>query len=460
MFCPCFVFLKRLAVTFAAERFIFGLLAEHHALLVVHETVADVGQRAASYADGMHLSHFVGNGAQGGYGAEGHALEVHVESGHDDAYALVGKFVAYGHESVVENCASSMPTTSMSDDSSNIDDDESTGVLIMELRSWLTTSISEYRVSRAGLKISTLCFANSARLSLLISSSVLPENIDPHTTSILPGRCASPARLLFIMAQNYKDVLKIAKKYSVFCTHGLFNLYLWRIMGLLYIVPTPVGNMEDMTLRAIRILKEADLVLAEDTRTSGILLKHFEIKNQLYAHHKFNEHGTSASIVERLKAGAKVALISDAGTPGISDPGFFLVREAVSAGVTVQCLPGATAFVPALVSSGLPCDRFCFEGFLPQKKGRATRLDSLREETRTMIFYESPYRVLKTLEQFAEYFGEDRRASACREISKIHEESVRGTLAELIAHFKETEPRGEFVIVVAGKNVKERKPNN
>lgn len=178
------------------------------------------------------------------------------------------------------------------------------------------------------------------------------------------------------------------------------------------------------------------------------------------AHHKFNEHGTSASIVERLKAGATVALISDAGTPGISDPGFFLVREAVNAGITVQCLPGATAFVPALVASGLPCDRFCFEGFLPQKKGRATRLESLRDETRTMIFYESPYRVLKTLEQFVEYFGEDRRVSACREISKIHEESVRGTLAEVIAHFKETEPRGEFVIVVAGKNIKERKPNN
>lgn len=231
-------------------------------------------------------------------------------------------------------------------------------------------------------------------------------------------------------------------------------------MGLLYIVPTPVGNMEDMTLRAIRILKEADLVLAEDTRTSGILLKHFDIKNRLMAHHKFNEHGTSASIVERLKAGATVALISDAGTPGISDPGFFLVREAVNAGITVQCLPGATAFVPALVASGLPCDRFCFEGFLPQKKGRATRLESLRDETRTMIFYESPYRVLKTLEQFVEYFGEDRRVSACREISKIHEESVRGTLAEVIAHFKETEPRGEFVIVVAGKNIKERKPNN
>lgn len=221
-------------------------------------------------------------------------------------------------------------------------------------------------------------------------------------------------------------------------------------MGLLYIVPTPVGNLEDMTLRAVRILREADLILAEDTRTSGILLKHFDIKNQLMSHHKFNEHGTSASVVERLKAGATVALISDAGTPGISDPGFFLVREAVSAGIEVQCLPGATAFVPAIVSSGLPCDRFCFEGFLPQKKGRATRLEALKDEQRTMIFYESPYRVLKTLQQFAEYFGGDRRASACREISKIHEESVRGTLDELTAHFKETAPKGEFVIVVEG----------
>lgn len=222
-------------------------------------------------------------------------------------------------------------------------------------------------------------------------------------------------------------------------------------MGLLYIVPTPVGNLEDMTLRAVRILREADLILAEDTRTSGVLLKHFDIKNQLMSHHKFNEHGTSAAIVERLKAGQTVALISDAGTPGISDPGFFLVREAVNAGVEVQCLPGATAFVPALVSSGLPCDRFCFEGFLPQKKGRATRLEALKDEPRTMIFYESPYRVLKTLQQLAESFGGDRRASACREISKVHEESVRGTLDELIAHFKATEPRGEFVIVVEGK---------
>ena len=229
-------------------------------------------------------------------------------------------------------------------------------------------------------------------------------------------------------------------------------------MGLLYVVPTPVGNLEDMTLRAVRVLKEADLILAEDTRTSSVLLKHFDIKNRLVSHHKFNEHGTSASIVEQLKAGATVALISDAGTPGISDPGFFLVREAVNAGVTVQCLPGATAFVPALVSSGLPCDRFCFEGFLPQKKGRATRLERLRGETRTMVFYESPYRVVKTLQQFAEYFGEERRVSACREISKVHEESVRGTMAEVIAHFKETEPRGEFVLVVEGSDEKQ-KPN-
>ena len=221
-------------------------------------------------------------------------------------------------------------------------------------------------------------------------------------------------------------------------------------MGTLYIVPTPVGNMEDMTFRAIRILKEADLILAEDTRTSGILLKHYEIKNTHLSHHKFNEHGTSAGIVNRLLAGENVALISDAGTPGISDPGFFLVREAVRAGVEVQCLPGATAFVPALVASGLPCDRFAFEGFLPQKKGRQTKLQSLVGEERTMIFYESPYRLLKTLQQFAEVYGEERQVSVCREISKIHEESVRGSLAEVIAHFKEKEPKGEIVIILAG----------
>lgn len=228
-------------------------------------------------------------------------------------------------------------------------------------------------------------------------------------------------------------------------------------MGILYLVPTPVGNMEDITLRAIRILKEADLVLAEDTRTSGILLKHFDIHNHLVAHHKFNEHGTSASIVERLKAGETIALISDAGTPGISDPGFFLAREAIAAGVEVQTLPGATAFVPALISSGLPCERFCFEGFLPQKKGRQTRLEDLREEPRTMIFYESPYRLVKTLEQFAEVFGAERQVSVAREISKIHEESVRGSLAEVIAHFKTTEPRGEIVIILAGTGERKKK---
>ena len=221
-------------------------------------------------------------------------------------------------------------------------------------------------------------------------------------------------------------------------------------MGILYIVPTPVGNMEDMTFRAVRLLKEVDLVLAEDTRTSGILLKHYEIKNALMSHHKFNEHGTSAGIVNRLLAGENIALISDAGTPGISDPGFFLVREAVRAGVEVQCLPGAAAFVPALVSSGLPCDRFAFEGFLPQKKGRQTKLQSLKDEERTMIFYESPFRLVKTLQQFAEVYGGDRQVSVCREISKVHEESVRGSLTEVIAHFQEKEPKGEIVIVLAG----------
>ena len=231
-------------------------------------------------------------------------------------------------------------------------------------------------------------------------------------------------------------------------------------MGILYIVPTPVGNMEDMTLRAIRILKEADLVLAEDTRTTGRLLKHFEISNHLLSHHKFNAHGTSASIVERLKAGQTIALVSDAGTPGISDPGFYLAREAAKAGITVQTLPGPTACIPAIVSSGLPCDRFCFEGFLPQKKGRKSRIESLADETRTMVFYESPYRLVKTLLQFAEFFGEDRQACVCREISKMFEESVRGTLAEIAAHFTTVEPKGEIVIVVAGKNDKDIKNKN
>lgn len=221
-------------------------------------------------------------------------------------------------------------------------------------------------------------------------------------------------------------------------------------MGMLYVVPTPVGNLEDITLRAIRVLKEADLILAEDTRTSSVLLKHYEIKNALLSHHKFNEHQTVNNVIERLNGGQTVALISDAGTPGISDPGFLLVRECIRNGIKVQCLPGATAFVPALVSSGLPDDRFCFEGFLPQKKGRQTRLNSLKEEKRTMIFYESPFRVLKTLTQFAEVFGPERPVSVCREISKVHEESVRGTLAEVIEHFKQTEPRGEFVIVLGG----------
>jgi 16S rRNA (cytidine1402-2'-O)-methyltransferase len=227
-------------------------------------------------------------------------------------------------------------------------------------------------------------------------------------------------------------------------------------MGTLYIVPTPVGNMEDITLRALRILKEADLVLAEDTRTSSILLKHFDIHNHLIAHHKYNEHGTSEGIVERLKAGETIAVISDAGTPGISDPGFLVAREATRAGITVECLPGATACIPAIVASGLPCDRFCFEGFLPQKKGRQSHLLSLKDETRTMIFYESPYRLVKLLGELSSVFGSDRQMSVSREISKLHEETVRGTVAEVMSHFSEKEPRGEIVVVVAGKNTKEK----
>ena len=221
-------------------------------------------------------------------------------------------------------------------------------------------------------------------------------------------------------------------------------------MAKLYLVPTPVGNLEDMTFRAVRILKEVDSILAEDTRTTSFLLKHFEIQNKMQSHHKFNEHQTTAHIVSRIEAGENIALVSDAGTPGISDPGFLLVRACVEKGVEVECLPGATAFVPALVDSGFPTDRFCFEGFLPVKKGRQTRLKELALEERTIILYESPYRVLKTLTQLAEFFGEGRRVSVSREISKLHEQTVRGEIKDVISHFQMNEPRGEFVIVVAG----------
>lgn len=220
--------------------------------------------------------------------------------------------------------------------------------------------------------------------------------------------------------------------------------------GKLYIVPTPVGNLEDMTFRAVQTLKDVDVILAEDTRTSSVLLKKYDIHGKLWSHHKFNEHQTVALIKERILAGLDVALISDAGTPGISDPGFLLVRTCAAEGIEVQTLPGATACIPAIVSSGLPCDRFCFEGFLPVKKGRQTLLKALATEPRTMVFYESPYRLVKTLEQFAEYFGPDRKCSVAREISKVHEEHRRGTLEEVAAWYKEREPKGEIVIVVAG----------
>ena len=222
-------------------------------------------------------------------------------------------------------------------------------------------------------------------------------------------------------------------------------------MAKLYIVPTPIGNLDDITLRAVDVLREVDFILAEDTRTTGILLKHFEIQNKMQSHHKFNEHATVKMVAGSIAAGRNAALVSDAGTPGISDPGFLLVRTCVEAGIEVETLPGATALVPALVQSGFPCDRFCFEGFLPQKKGRAKQLQSLADEERTMVFYESPYRGGKCLEQFAEVFGSERRVSVSRELTKKFEQTVRGTVAEVLEHFRTTEPKGEFVIVLAGK---------
>ncbi len=232
-------------------------------------------------------------------------------------------------------------------------------------------------------------------------------------------------------------------------------------MSKLYIVPTPIGNLDDITLRAIKTLEAANYILAEDTRTTAFLLKHLGIEKKLYSHHKFNEHSTAASVAEAIGEGRTVALVSDAGTPGISDPGFLLVRTCVEAGIEVETLPGATALIPALVQSGFPCDRFCFEGFLPQKKGRTKRLQELAEEQRSIIFYESPFRVVKCLEQLAEVFGAERKVSVSRELTKKFEQTVRGTIAEVLEHFREHEPKGEFVIVVAGcpKPEKEAKRN-
>ena len=223
-------------------------------------------------------------------------------------------------------------------------------------------------------------------------------------------------------------------------------------MSKLYIVPTPIGNLEDMTIRAIRILKEVDLILAEDTRTSGKLLKHFDICTHMHSHHMHNEHKTVENLISRLKSGETIALISDAGTPAISDPGFLLTRACVENNIAVECLPGATAFVPALVNSGLPNDKFVFEGFLPEKKGRQTRYLALAQEARTMIFYVSPHKLVKTLGEFVNYFGEDRQVCVSRELSKLHEENVRGTTKEVLTHFETKPPKGEIVVVVAGKN--------
>lgn len=231
-------------------------------------------------------------------------------------------------------------------------------------------------------------------------------------------------------------------------------------MPKLYIIPTPIGNLEDMTYRAVRLLKEVDIVLAEDTRTSQVLLKHYGIERKLFSHHKYNEHQTVEFVASRIEAGESVALISDAGTPGISDPGFLLVRTCLERGLEVETLPGATAFVPALVQSGFPCDRFCFEGFLPQKKGRKKRLAALADESRTMIFYESPFRVLKALGEFAEAFGAERKVSVSRELSKKFEQTVRGTIEEVIAHFEAHPPKGEFVMIVEGASSRNSVPTD
>ena len=231
-------------------------------------------------------------------------------------------------------------------------------------------------------------------------------------------------------------------------------------MGKLFIVPTPIGNLEDMTIRAIRILNEVSLILAEDTRTSAKLMQHFEIKTKMHSHHKFNEHKTVEAIAERILAGENIALISDAGTPAISDPGFLLVRTCIEKDVEVECLPGATALIPALVNSGFPTDKFVFEGFLPQKKGRQKRITELADESRTMIFYESPFRLIKCLQQFAEFWGAERKASVSRELSKLHEENKRGALSELIEYFGEKQVKGEIVIVVEGKNTRKNEESN
>lgn len=220
-------------------------------------------------------------------------------------------------------------------------------------------------------------------------------------------------------------------------------------MSKLIIVPTPIGNMKDITLRALEVLRSAKLILAEDTRTTGILLKHYDISCPMWSYHKFNEHKNTSKLIDKINELGEVVLVSDAGTPGISDPGFMLVRECTNNSIEVECLPGPTAFVPALVSSALSCDRFIFEGFLPQKKGRQKRLEELSSETRTIVFYESPYRIEKTLSQLIEYFGEDCKAAVAREISKIHEEMIRGTLADILAHFEKNKPKGEFVLMIS-----------
>ena len=443
----------------SAQGFVFLHLAKHHTLLSFHNAMAHVSQRTALNTNGMHLCYVVGNGAQCRHRTERHTFKVHVKACNDNANASVGQFVANGHQPLIHKLRLI--------NAHHVD--------VCRKQQYRRRRIHGRAMNGIAVVAHNVVF-RKARINGRL------ENLNPlfgkHGTFHTPYQLLSLARkhratnhfhssLAVVLASciiNHtdakvqKDVLKIANKRLLFLLLGIYIAIFAYNMGILYIVPTPVGNMEDITLRAIRTLKEADLVLAEDTRTTGILLKHLGIEvAHLQSHHKFNEHGTSAGIVERLKAGQNIALVSDAGTPGISDPGFFLAREAVAAGITVNCLPGATACIPAVVSSGMPCDRFCFEGFIPQKKGRKTYLENLKDEQRTMVFYESPYRLLKTLTQLAEAVGPERQVCVCREISKLHEENVRGTLQEVAKHFEQTPPRGEIVIVLAGTSSKKDK---
>ncbi len=392
-----------------------------------------VGDVTAADADRMHFGHVFGRGHQGRHRAERLAQVVHVQAGGDDTDTALSQLPGHVDNGLVEELG--LVDT----------DDIDTFRLLQDAPGGIDRG-GENRIPLVGhdgfLGIAGIDFG-----------------LEDFDTEIGELGAFEPADEFLGLAGKHgtADDFDPAGVFGTFYEH--FSYFCRnkgkKKMAKLYIVPTPVGNLEDITLRALRILREADLILAEDTRTSSVLLKHYEIQARMESHHKFNEHERVESVKQRILSGQTVALISDAGTPGISDPGFLLVRTCVEAGIEVETLPGATAFVPALVNSGFPCDRFCFEGFLPVKKGRQTKLAELAAEKRTMIFYESPFRLVKTLGQFVEVFGPDRPASVSREISKLHDTTHRGTLQELFTYFSKTPPKGEIVLIVSGDREKE-----